>query len=213
MKIALVLAGALSLPLPAVTLLQLESFEADATDWGVGLQNPNQPQLVADSGPAGAGDTALRLGASGGNGPGSRIALFNQLSWTGDFRSAGITAISVDLRNAGIFANSANLQVHLGLFGPGGWFLSEGVAVNRFQGWSPHVFEFADLLPETAGNDLAATLAQVEDLRFFHRADTLSHRGDPVLGELMIDNIRAIPEASLALWSLGMLTFLLRRKT
>ncbi|MBN8511178.1 MAG: hypothetical protein J0L57_21530, partial [Burkholderiales bacterium] len=99
----------LSVPSQAVTRGQVDTFESGTTEgWVInllGIGNPPPealPQNIADGGPAGSGDNFLRLTALGGGGAGSRLTAANAFgAWAGDYASAGVTGIRVDLRNPG----------------------------------------------------------------------------------------------------------------
>lgn len=56
---------------------------------------------VATGGPAGDGDAYLQITSVSGNGPGTRLVVFNSTQWAGDYMAAGITAISMDVDNLG----------------------------------------------------------------------------------------------------------------
>ena len=199
----------------AISLFQTEDFQNGNPDWGVGAVHPAPPIVVNNLGPAGTGDHALQIGASGGSGPGSRVGLFSRaMNWTGDYAGTGINAIEVDLRNIGISPQDQNLNLFFAVNGPGGWFLTQPAAVDKFQGWGSHRF---DLTPGslTAGpgsTDVDATLGNVSEIRVFHSSTGTSHRGTSVQGGLRIDNITAVPEPSTAALLLISLVFLRNRK-
>lgn len=77
---------------------QVSDFESGTTEgWGIGLvsAHPNLPTNVASGGPDGADDNFLQTRSNGGSGAGSRLAFFNEnLEWTGDYTTGGVTGIS-----------------------------------------------------------------------------------------------------------------------
>ena len=69
----------------AVVFGQIDDFQNGTTmGWDEGSPSPNPPVNVATGGPDGAGDRFLQTNSSGGNGPGSRMVMFNQNQWAGD---------------------------------------------------------------------------------------------------------------------------------
>lgn len=198
----------LSMGARAVTLLQTEDFQT-STDWGSGPTNPNPPTILADSGPLGPGDSALWIVADGGSGAGSRLAADNETFWTGDFSGQGITSLEFDLRNIGI----TNLSIHFVVYGAGGEFITPGQEVDRFQPWSHHTFSLApgDLI-SVGGSDVDATLADVTKLRIIHSTANTSFRGDVINGQLLVDNLTAVPEPSSFLFLTAAVALTLRRK-
>lgn len=190
MRISLLLLLVLAGPLGAVTLFQTETFDAP-TGWTSGTQNPNPPTIQPDSGPLGPGDPALRIGANGGSGPGSRLIAYNTTDWAGSYTEAGVGSLTMDLRNVGL----VDLTIRVAVTGPGGWFVTPGQAINRFQPWSSHEFSLVPAeLFSAGGSDAAATLADVTEIRILHGTSNSSFRGDTTSGQLLVDNLTAVPE-------------------
>jgi hypothetical protein len=175
----------------AVTLGQIEDFSG-VNGWSSGYPNPNPPVIVPDSGPLGGGDSSLRLTSNGGSGPGGRLVVFNNTLWTGNYTAAGITGIAADLRNTG----TNTLSFRLAFNGPGGWFVTPAAPVAAFTGWTRQEFTVNPVsLVSAGGNDAAATLADVSELRILH-SSAAEFRGAQVTGSFMVDGIQAIPEPS-----------------
>jgi hypothetical protein len=181
----------------AVTLNQIEDFSS-ATQWDGGSPNPNPPGILADSGPLGAGDSSLRVVSNGGSGPGGRLIVFNQSTWSGDYLAAGIISIAADMRNNG----TTMLSMRLAFNGPGGWFVTASSPVAAFSGWTSHVFDIrpADLIP-AGGSNAAATLSSVSEMRILH-SSAAEFRGTRLSSSFLVDNIQAVPEPSAAALSL-----------
>ncbi len=180
----------------AITLNQIETFSGPHA-WSSGDPNPNPPVVLADSGPLGPGDTALRVSSNGGTGPGGRLLVFNQTSWIGDYLTPEILYITADLRNSG----TTPLSIRLGFDGPGGRFVTAPTTLGAFSGWSQAVFSIqpGDLIsPETnGGSDASATLANVTQLRILHSASA-HYEGARLSSGFLVDNVRAVPEPRLA---------------
>lgn len=183
----------------AVTLNQIETF-AGAHEWESGDPNPSPPAIQQDAGPLGGGDHSLRVTANGGSGAGSRLIVFNQSAWTGDYSGQGIVSIAANLRNNGFNP----LSIRLAFNGPGGWFVTPAEPLPAFGGWSRILFDIRpSALLSAEGTDVAATMAGVTQLRILH-ASTPTFRGASVSGSFLVDDIEAVPEpGSLAMLALA----------
>jgi len=192
----------------AVSLNQIETFSAQ-NGWDSGDPNPNPPVLVANSGPLGAGDNALRVTSNGGTGPGSRLIVFNTTVWTGDYLAAGILALAADLRNSG----STSLSMRVAVDGPGGRFVSTAMVITAFSGWLHSVFDIRPAsLTSVGGSDAAATMAGVTELRILH-SSSADYRGARISSGFLVDNIQAVPEpAAAAIWCLAGAGMLFRKR-
>ena len=193
----------------AAGFADIQTFDA-AHSWTSGNPNPNPPTLLPDSGPLGPGDTALRVSASGGGGAGSKLVIFSTSDWTGNYLAAGISSIRMDLRNAAI----TPLSIRIALNGPGGWFITPGQTVAPFQPWDRFVYELgAESLLSAGGIDATATLANVGEIRIFHGTSDAAFQGQSISGQMLVDNIQAVPEATGTLFlGLGCLTCLRRKR-
>ncbi|MBK7951485.1 MAG: hypothetical protein IPK00_22645 [Deltaproteobacteria bacterium] len=203
----------------AITAGQIDDYQSGTTQsWVEGLSGalpPVPPAVVANAGPEGAGDFALRLTAIGvAVGPGGKLVVNNnQPRWAGSYSAAGVNGIILDVRNPNAFP----VTIRVGVDGPtppaatGGRWITHGVVLPASSGWQTLTFALRpqDLLPGDAGATSAATtLANVAVIRIMH-APTATWQGAVVTGQLELDDVEALPEPSLAL---GMLagTFLLR---
>jgi hypothetical protein len=192
----------------AVTLNQIETFSA-LNGWESGDPNPNPPSILANSGPLGSGDAALRVTSNGGTGAGSRLVVFNTTLWSGDYIASGIVAIAADLRNSG----STTLSMRIAFDGPGGKFVTAPSAIVAFSGWVHSIFDIKPgSLISAGGNNAAATLASVTEMRVLH-SSTVDYRGAQVSSSFLVDNIQAVPEPAAALFFVfgGSLSFFRKR--
>jgi hypothetical protein len=132
----------------AVDPLQVDDFEDGTTmGWEEGAPSPNPPVNVPDGGPGGAGDAYLENASSGGTGAGSRMVMFNNAQWTGDYVAAGVVA----LEGAG-----------------GGRYASvDPVVLPAGSGWLLVVFDLTDagMVQVGGAQTLAEVLASVTELR------------------------------------------------
>jgi hypothetical protein len=167
---------------------QWDNFQNGTTQgWGSGSVNPNPPVVILDGGPDGTGDAYLLVSAHGGSGAGSMLITFNTTQWTGDYVSAGVTAISMHMNN---FSNET-LNMRIAVQGSGGNFWSaDPVTLSPQSGWQ--IVQFS-LLPDdlTGGADANATLSNVTpQFRILHSVSG-GNTGDVVDAEIGIDNITA----------------------
>ena len=155
-------------------------------------------------------DQELSVTSSGGNGAGSRLVVPNfTAAWTGDYSAAGITGVTADLTNN----SGLTLDLRIGVSGPSGnrWVtsahtLNTSDTGNYFFSLDPSNFVSA------GGSDLAAALANVEEIRLLHNS-TVDWKGARVQASFLADNITLVPEpSSLMLFSFSMPLFLRRRR-
>ena len=199
---------------------QIDTFEdGGVAGWSVGGVHPAPPANVADGGPGGAGDNYLQLTSLGGQGPGSRLSAFNMAQWAGDYLAAGVTGITMDVRNDG----PEEVVLRLLLAGPFGQFGPENAVVTEDSatlapgsGWVRVRFSLlaADLMVLLGSAD--AALSQAQELRLFHNPTPL-FTGPPsssptVTAQIGVDNIQAVPEPlTIGLLGLGVIGGLVRR--
>src|SRR5207253_6291335 len=98
----------------AVSVGEIDTFSGSLEAWFAGGGPMGQvpvgsPALVASGGPAGAGDSFMRLSADGSDRVGGRLVGMNAAQWAGNYSAAGIGAIAMDLRNLG----NSDLSVRL----------------------------------------------------------------------------------------------------
>ncbi|MEO0769504.1 MAG: hypothetical protein AAFY72_08725 [Cyanobacteria bacterium J06649_4] len=174
-------------------MVPTNNFEDGSTQgWGIGNSSahPNPPSNAASGGPDGADDNFLQTQANGGAGAGSRLAFFNEnAEWTGDYTVGGVTGITASANNQG----SGDIVLRVALDGAGGRFVTtEGITLSPGSDWQDVAFsiEAADLTA-VGGTDVAATLADVSQIRFIN-SPTTSYQGAPVSAQLGIDNIATV---------------------
>lgn len=195
-----------------VVLGQVDDFQ-DGTlkNWAGGDTRVN----VATGGPAGSGDRYLRINSTGGSGGGSRLATFNDTQWAGNYTSAGITSIGVDLINLG----STALEIRLVLFyfgSPNARFTSTNaftLAVGS--GWRHAQFSMSEsAMTRVGGTGIFNTMmGNMGRIMLRHDVGTPSSGGTAVVGSMGIDNVRAVPEpASIAVLLAGCAVLRRRRR-
>jgi hypothetical protein len=207
----------------AVTITQVDDFESGTTlGWGVGPgANPTPPINVSSGGPAGADDNYLLVRASGGSGPGSKLAAFNTAQWAGDYLAAGIGTIGMNVRNFGPEDISLRLAFVEVTGGPPTnlAITSTAAFLPAGSGWQFVTFDVSpDALTALVGSSTGA-LSNATELRLFHNPSAdypAPPVGPPAINaQLGVDNIRAVPEpaaTSLMLAALSGIVLWNRRK-
>jgi len=180
-------------PAWSIAIGQLDTFDADdELGWAAGIANPTPPN---------AGGGILTVTGSGQSGPGGRLTAFNRLQWAGDYITAGVTEISLDLENLG----SDQLDIRLAFEesgaapGQGGDWLATISSAPLAVGQSGS-FSFGIEPADLDGPGVFATLmANAGGLRILS-SESLSAQGERIDGgSLGVDNILAVPEPSTAL--------------
>jgi hypothetical protein len=187
-------------PVAAITLGQVDDFEDGTTQNWTGAS----PENVANAGPGGAGDNALFVKADGSAaGSGGKLVVVNRgFQWDGNWTSAGVVQIGMDVRNP----NALPLSMRIGIGGPGGvsgggtvaygdtHVSTQAITVAADNAWHQIAFpaaasNFTTLTP--ANGDIAAALASVVHFRILHNP-AVDFVGAAVDGDFYVDNIRAI---------------------
>ena len=150
---------------------------------------------IASGGPSGAGDAYIRLTADG-SGSGGKLTAFNRDQWLGDYIGTGVNAVEVDLLNQ----SAVTLTIRLAFKnGPGGGasapgYMSQPMVLTPGSGWQHFTIS---LLPANligVNNPAPWNSFFIGEVRFIHSVGTTSLSGSTVIGQLGIDNVRAIPE-------------------
>ena len=212
--------AALAVPGFGATIGQIDTFEDGTTmGWGAGGQHPNPPTNVATGGPNGLGDGFLQIEATGGGGPGSKLAAFNMTQWAGDYAAAGIEQIRMSVRNFGpddVFLRLLVLNFSGGF--PSDMAITDAVLVAANGDWQSVSFDLAAADLTVLAGTAAGVRSNVQELRLFHNPNPTYPNppiGPPaVTATIGVDNIQAaVPEpASVLLTSSGLLLALWARR-
>jgi hypothetical protein len=170
----------------------IDTFSTSTLGWDTGTRGPTQPALISGGGPGGAGDSFLQL-TSDGSGSDGRLTVFNRDQWTGNFLTAAVTGIEMDLKDFG----STPLSIRVGLKsaaaqGAPGYTTTTAFSLPADGQWHHAVFllDQADLTAVGSAPALATLLSNVAEFRILNAAAPRL-TGDAVAGQLGIDNIRA----------------------
>jgi hypothetical protein len=191
---------------------QVDNFEDGTTmSWAEGGVSPNPPTNIATGGPAGLGDNYLQNLSSGGTGAGSRMIMFNNDQWTGDFVSAGVTRLDAMVR-----ATGNALAVRVGILGSDGtiYVSQPAVPVPNDGAWHAAAFNLtpAGMVVVQGTGTLATVLSDVSEMRILS-ANAASWLGDSIVATMGFDNLTAAPEpGALSLLGIGVAGSLLRRR-
>jgi hypothetical protein len=166
---------------------------------------------MSSGGPAGVDDNFLRLTALGSSGAGSRLTAHNIGSqWAGNYLSAGVQSISMDVRNPGLSDLSLRLSFEDALAGPPNSiaYSASAIVVPAGSDWTSITFPIGALSLTAQFGTVDSTLMDVQVLRLYH-SDAPNFPNpvnpiSPVAAFLDVDNIRAagppnfpaVPDAS-----------------
>ncbi len=173
----------------AISPTENDNFEDGTTmGWQEGGASPNPPINVADGGPAGAGDNFLQNVSTGTGGAGSRMVMFNQAQWTGDYNAVGPElTITADMAN---FGNAA-LSMRVAFSGGGSQFCSTVAAALPADGmWHPVSFTLSDanMTQVSGAGSLSSVLDAVGEMRILS-SSAPAWIGDNIAGTLGVDNL------------------------
>ena len=121
-------------PAHAITAGQIDTFQDGTTgDWTNGGLAP-PIENISGGGPAGAGDRYIQVTADG-SGAGGRLTTFNNIQWSGDYVSAGIHTIEIDLFNQSAVDLSIRLAFRIETFQIAPGYLSPPMLLPVGSGW------------------------------------------------------------------------------
>jgi hypothetical protein len=180
----------------AVTLYQADTFDSSLSGWGGG----STLTWVNGGGPGGASDGFMQITSGGGGGNGSRWVVYNRVQWSGDYLSTLGDRITMDVINMG--ATNLNLRIVLGNSdapddNSGEWFASAPIMITPGSGWQSVTFSLQDnlFIPAQGMGDIDEVLGGAVTLRILS-AVSAAPKGDVLVAQGGIDNIRIVPEPS-----------------
>ncbi|HSC64003.1 MAG TPA: PEP-CTERM sorting domain-containing protein [Caldimonas sp.] len=198
-------------PAHAVNPGEIDTFSGGIEGWFAGggpfgQVPPTPPAVIASGGPAGAGDSFLQIVANGSAGAGGRLVAMNGAQWAGNYLTAGISAIAMDLRNLGASDLTVRLYFEDPIPGPpvNEAVTTLGVLLPAGGGWTHALFPISPANLTVLQGNATTLLSNTTVLRIFSGA-ALDFPPDRVAGVLGVDNIQAIPEPeTLALVAAGL---------
>ena len=210
---AVLACGVASAATASPVLNQVNNFSAGATsNWSNG-GNAADPVNVSTGGPAGASDAFLRVNANGGGGPGSRLVTYNRSNqWTGNFSTAGVTALSMDLKNFGTSPLSMRIAFQESA---GTWYVStQPVALAADNAWHAATFPLTQgaMTLNSGSTAFNTAMTRVSEFRILDNP-VVDYHGAAISSSFGVDNVRAVPEpAGAGLIAAGLLRLLSRRR-
>jgi hypothetical protein len=188
-------------PLSAMVMPgQVDDFEGSLESWGAGgFTNPNRPTVVT-GGPSGS---FMRLASNGSFGPGGKLVVFNANQWSGNYLTADIGSIQMQVNNTG----STNLALRL-IFDDQAHgqtiTTKDPINVAPGSGWITVSFplDAANLM----GGTFNTVMSSVTELNLVHSPNFVTTRAQSpnVTAQLGVDNITAVPRmASIPTWNVN----------
>ena len=177
----------------AISVGTIDTFQDGSTaGWSTGSASPNQPTNVGNGGAAGAADKYLLLTSTGGSGAGAKLVAFSGPQWGGNYIGAGVTGIQMMVNNLGSTDLSLRLYFEGTNFNTA--FSSDAVLVHAGSGWTSVAFS---ALPSALSPGAVDVLGSVAQFRLYHSVFAGAPSGGaPIVAQLGIDNVTAVPEPS-----------------
>lgn len=175
----------------AISFGQMDTFQDGTTmNWQEGLNSPNPPTNISTGGPDGTGDRYLRDSSTGGFGAGSKLIMFNEAQWTGNYNLVGVDRVTAQMANFG----SGTLHMRVGIRSTSGTiYVSKNAMDLPADGqWHDVTFDLseAELINSGGTDTLTQVLSSVAEVRILS-AIGRSFQGDPIVATLGVDNITA----------------------
>lgn len=170
---------------------QIDDFEnGTVQSWSEGgslSSSPNPPVNISTGGPNGANDNFLRNVSSGGFGAGSRMVMFNQNQWAGNYSGQNIIAIKF---KAKAITNSLNLRIAFD--GTGGRICTTNAyIINSGNPWKEVIIPISPSdFTLVGGTNISQTLQNVNTMRILSSSSP-AWEGAVISATLDIDTIEA----------------------
>ena len=177
---------------------QVDTFQGGSTNnWANGH---GVPVISTTGGPGAANGPYMQMTATGGTGADSKMTLFNQSQWTGNYSAAGVAGITMDLKDLSGTSLTLRVALKTATGNSPGWVSLTGFALPNDNAWHHVTFplDAADLTPVNSPPPLATVLTNVVELRFLESASP-AVEGDVIAASVGATNITAVPEPALAL--------------
>jgi len=168
---------------------------ADVHNWvhGGGPGNsPNPPSLQTVGG---VDNNYLKNTSTASGGAGGKFVMLNTSQWTGDYITAGIKSVSIQVRNNG--ATALNLRVTFGASVGGSathWMSATPVVVPVGSGWINVLFPITQTYMAqsvSGGSQNYPTVMGAVAVMRIVSSTAVDHRGDEFIGDADFDNITA----------------------
>jgi hypothetical protein len=173
-----------------VTLGQTDTFSSGLQNWKQGANSPAGALSVVNGGPAGANDAFMQIVANGA-GAGGKITVFNQSQWTGNYNTAGVGAIEMDLKN--ISGPDLSIRIAFRDVSGAGYSSTVGFPLAADGLWHHAIFQLdsASMSPVGIPPTLSQVLSGPVEMRILN-SSAPALNGDTIVATLGVDNIHAI---------------------
>jgi hypothetical protein len=181
----------------AVTPNEVSDFQ-DGTNqnWTSGPLNVTQP-VVLSGGFGGAADKFLRATSTGALTSGGKLVILNITQWSGNYIAANIVSINVRVRNSGASLLKLRIGFNGGSGTGAGTFVSTNpIALPTDNTW--RLVSFPIMASDLTGTaNYSSVLSSIIQIRILHNS-TPGYMGEPVVGQLDVDDITAISVTGIA---------------
>lgn len=161
---------------------------------------------MANGGPLGVGDRWIKVDST------NRLATLNTTQWIGDYQSAGVLDVEVDLLNP----NAIPLDMRVVIFSNNDTRFTSTVAhvVPADNLWHSYTFSLREAdLTNVQANGSSYNDTITNNIRLMFRYDaSLGAGGTPFVGSMGLDNITAVVPEPATLSALLLLPMLSRRR-
>jgi len=190
---------------------QVSTFQGGNNGGWANGDRGSDPPIVTTGGPAGAADAFLRVTSTGSFGALSRLLTLNEsTAWTGNFATAGVNAVSMELKNFG----TAPLSMRVALQETGGTYYVSNPAFTlpADNAWHTATFPLtaSGLQTINGGTPLATGLTRIREVRILDNP-SVDYHGAVVSASFGLDNVRAVPEPAGPLLLVVVAPFIMRR--
>jgi hypothetical protein len=173
-----------------IVLGQIDTFQDGLNgDW----QGNGNPTNIPNAGPLGFGDHCVGIDTA----TAPHLAMYNATTWSGDWLTAGVKVVEMDMRNMG----AVPLEMRVVLIGTLGtrWTSTVALPLPVDANWHHMVFPITEsFMTQVLGSDSYTDVAST--VGFFlirHQSGPPDFRGTGVTSALRLDNIQALPYAVL----------------
>lgn len=193
---AALVAGAAFAP-AQIVFGQADNFPGGEVHGWVGSPEPYGPMNIANGGPLGTGDAYCQVDSIGGFGPGSRLAMYNQNQWSGNWSLEGVRVVRADMK---VLAGGS-LLVRPVIFGLEGtrYTSTNAYSASLANDGAWHRVNFFLTQPgltQVIGTETyAEVIGGVTQFMIRHQTGAPSANGTAVVGTWGIDNITATDTA------------------
>jgi hypothetical protein len=160
-------------PASAIVFGQFDTFQDGSTNEWTNGPFAIPVTNINGGGPGGAGDRYIRITADG-SGAGGRLTTFNFTTWTGDFISAGITTLEIDLLNQSAVTLSIRFAFEVDVQQNAPGYLTPPMVLSVGSGWQHFSVSItaANLIPVGGPPPYNTFFSNIMETRIIHSVGT-----------------------------------------